>query len=230
MKMSMNNAKLKKTAGKLMQLRASEGYDGKIRLVSFNLPAIKACPGAGACKGVCYATQGRIAIGSAAAVREQNHHDSQVILDLLGPAALAVELEALVQASKPRKGQLWVRIHDSGDLYSQSYIDAWVQVIKAMPEVSFYAYTKSLHLDLSELEALPNMMLVQSVGGKHDSKIDKSKPHSRIFTTHEDRIKAGYLDGNESDMPAMMGETNIGLVYHGTRKMTDAQQRFFAVA
>lgn len=221
MKMSMNNAKLKKTAGKM---------DGKVRIVSFNLPAIKACPGAGACKAVCYATQGRIAIGSAAAVREQNHHDSQVILDLLGPAALAVELETLVQASKPRKGQLWVRIHDSGDLYSQGYIDAWAQVIKAMPEVSFYAYTKSLHLDLSELEALPNMMLVQSVGGKHDSKIDKSKPHSRIFTTHEDRIKAGYLDGNESDMPAMMGETNIGLVYHGTRKMTDAQQRFFAVA
>lgn len=221
MKLSMNNAKLKKTASKM---------DGKVRIVSFNLPAIKACPGAGACKAVCYATQGRIAIGSAAAVREQNHHDCQVIIDLLGFEVLAVELKALVQASKPRKGQLWVRIHDSGDFFCQDYASAWARVVEDMPEVRFYAYTKSLHLDLSKLEALPNMMLVQSVGGKHDSKIDKSKPHSRIFTTHEDRIRAGYLDGNESDLPAMMGEINIGLVYHGTRNMTDAQQRFFAVA
>jgi len=60
-----------------------------------------------------------------------------------------------------------------------------------------------------------------SFGGKWDKKIDG--PNSRIFPTLDDRIKAGYVDGNDSDMPAILGEHNIGLVYHGVKNPTDEQ-------
>jgi hypothetical protein len=51
--------------------------------------------------------------------------------------------------------------------------------------------------------------------------------HSRIFSSHSARKRAGYIDGNLSDIPAIQGKVKIGLVYHGNRGMTDAQKKFF---
>jgi nitrate reductase NapAB chaperone NapD len=36
------------------------------------------------------------------------------------------------------------------------------------------------------------------------------------------------VDGSHSDAPAIEGLVNIGLVYHGTREMTDAQKKYFS--
>jgi hypothetical protein len=49
-----------------------------------------------------------------------------------------------------------------------------------------------------------------------DGKIDPSRSHARVFSSHEDRIGSGYADGTKSDVPAALGEVRIGLVYHGT--------------
>jgi hypothetical protein len=68
---------------------------------------------------------------------------------------------------------------------------------------------------------------VQSLGGKYDDQVDLTKPHSRIFSTDEDRINAGYVDGNINDLPAILGDVKIGLTYHGVKKLTDAQSKFF---
>ena len=61
-----------------------------------------------------------------------------------------------------------------------------------------------------------------------DTEIDKSKPHARIFAIEAQRINAGYVDGNVNDSPAINGDIKIGLVYHGTKNLTVAQQRNFA--
>jgi hypothetical protein len=120
-----------------------------------------------------------------------------------------------------------VRIHDSGDFHSQAYLDAWKDAARFFPNVTFYAYTKSLHLDLHN--NLPyNFKLVQSLGGKYDERVNLDHSHSRIFSDHDARIAAGYEDGNVDDMPAINGEIKIGLVYHGVKKLTDAQQKFFS--
>ena len=37
-----------------------------------------------------------------------------------------------------------VRVHDSGDFFSQEYFDAWLEVARGRPRTRFYAYTKSL--------------------------------------------------------------------------------------
>jgi hypothetical protein len=92
--------------------------------------------------------------------------------------------------------------------------------------MTFYAYTKSMHLDLTGAPA--NFKVTQSLGGKHDALVNLGKPHSRIFSTDDDRIAAGYVDGNVDDSPAIEGVVSIGLVYHGVKNLTPAQKKFFS--
>jgi hypothetical protein len=44
-----------------------------------------------------------------------------------------------------------IRIHESGDFYSQDYLDDWISIMKTNPLLNFYAYTKSYNLDFSEV-------------------------------------------------------------------------------
>lgn len=190
----------------------------KLDTVSFNLPAyesadgFKVCPKAGACATVCYARQGRYLMPNVAVAREANLKVVRGDLSRFKALALS-DLKGI-------KNKI-VRIHDSGDFFSQPYMNAWFWIAAHFPEKKFYAYTKSLHLDWSGCPG--NFQLIQSVGGLLDKKINPKESHSRIFATVEDRIEAGYVDGNLNDQPAIDGVTRIGLVYHGTRHLKAGQ-------
>jgi hypothetical protein len=119
-----------------------------------------------------------------------------------------------------------VRIHDSGDFYSQQYLDSWIAIARKRPDVVFYAYTKSM--DLNWQSAPSNLRIVQSEGGKLDALIDYTRPHSRIVV----EVPVGYVHGNDemADVPAIDGTVRIALPYHGGRKLTDSQARYFGGA
>ena len=212
LKWTMGNAKLVKTSG--------EAY----RVLGFGIPADysfdggNTCPAANACRGVCYAKQGRYIMAGVKNARMHNFNASRDYASFVSSAI--ADLTRLVKRYNV------VRLHDSGDFYSQEYLNAWKAIANAFPNTIFYAYTKSLHLDI-ESDKPANLRIVQSLGGKYDDKLNLSLPHSRIFSTDDDRIAAGYIDGNVSDIPAIEGEINIGLVYHGVRKLTSAQNEFF---
>lgn len=204
LKWSTGNSKLKKTG-----------------TVSFNLPAFRSadgfavCPKAGGCATLCYARQGFYTFKSVAAAREANL------------AVVRGDLARFVQLAKADLAKLkhtTVRLHDSGDFFSQEYLNAWIEIIKQFPEKKFYAYTKSLHLDFSAVPS--NLQIIQSAGGLLDKQIDTSKSHSRIFASHADRIAHDYVDGNVNDQPAIDGVTRIGLVYHGSKKLKTGQIRW----
>ena len=208
----MGNAKLVKTSG--------ESY----RVLGFGIPADysfdggNTCPAANACRGVCYAKQGRYLM---AGVRNARLHNFNASRDY---ASFVVS--AVADLTRLTKRYNVVRVHDSGDFYSQEYVNAWKSIARAFPATIFYAYTKSLHLDIAS-DCPSNLRIVQSLGGVYDNLLNLAAPHSRIFSTDADRIAAGYVDGNVSDIPAIEGEINIGLVYHGNRKLTEAQNKFF---
>ena len=193
----------------------------KLDTVSFNIPAFRSadgfetCPKAGACATLCYARQGRYMMPMVAATREFNlaiaRRDLHQFIDY-----------AIEDLSKI-KNKI-VRVHDSGDFFSQDYMDAWFDIASAYPLKKFYAYTKSLHLDRSNQP--PNFQIVQSVGGLMDDEIDPTSSHSRIFETHYQRRKAGYVDGNVNDGPAIRGANKIGLVYHGQKNLKEGQRRW----
>ena len=140
---------------------------------------------------------------------------------------IIADLNQMVVPSKIcRKPYNVVRLHDSGDFYSQEYLDAWATIAATFPRVIFYAYTKSLHLSFDNVPA--NLHIIQSVGGRHDNLVQLGSSHSRIFSSHAARKRAGYLDGNLSDIPAIQGKVKIGLVAHGNRKLTPAQIKYFS--
>jgi len=188
----------------------------KTNTVAFSLPAIAACPQAGICASVCYATQGRYIMRNVIKTRESNFDKAR-----------SPEFETMLREDLGKLGKFGsVRIHDSGDFFNQEYLNTWAQIATENPTKIFYAYTKSLHLDFSKLPK--NFHVIQSQGGKLDHAIDLEKPHSRIFSSHEARKRAGYVDGNIDDSPAITGETKIGLVYHGQKKLTENQLTVFA--
>ena len=234
LKISDGNSKLRKTSGKVKAHLAEHGSlagftprPKAYRVVSFNLPAggyevdnksYITCPGADACLALCYARQGTFLFKGSKRVRIDNHqllltthvtHGLQGVIDILDEAVKSVSKTVAV-----------IRLHDSGDFFKKWYVQAWVEVIKRHPNLLFYAYTKSFPM-FKGIDLPSNFRVTYSFGGKWDKKIDG--PNSRIFPTLDDRIKAGYVDGNDSDMPAILGEHNIGLVYHGVKNPTEEQ-------
>ena len=180
--------------------------------------AYTTCPGADACLALCYARQGTFLFKGSKRVRIDNH---QLLLTTYATQGLDGVVDILDQAVKSvTKTVAVIRMHDSGDFFKKWYVKAWLEVINRNPDILFYAYTKSFPM-FKGLNIPSNFRVTYSFGGKFDSQIDG--PNSRIFPTLDERIAAGYVDGNDSDMPAILGEHNIGLVYHGIKKPTVEQ-------
>lgn len=75
-----------------------------------------------------------------------------------------------------------IRLHASGEFYSQDYIDKWVSIATQLPSIQFYAFTKRLKdFDFTALMALSNVVIINSLafGGLNYAplaKLDQSKP------------------------------------------------------
>lgn len=214
--LSTNNSKLVKTSGK-----------GEYKILSFGIPAdydaiimgerINTCPGAQACRGVCYAKAGFYIMESVVNAKRNN----------LRASVLPSFVSDMVAEINRRRTYNTIRVHDAGDFFNQEYYNKWCDIARALPGHTFYAYTKALHLDIWSNKP-QNLRIIQSLGGKYDNLVDLNKPHSRIFSSDDARIAAGYEDGNASDLPAIEGVVCIGLTYHGNRKLTVAQEKFFS--
>jgi hypothetical protein len=222
--------KAKWVEGNAKLLKSSKG---KYRVLGFGIPAdhnfksggiaMNTCPQALACKAVCYAKQGRYAMPNVIQARK---HNLKLSLRPTFVKHIIADLNQMVVRSKVcRKPYNVVRLHDSGDFYSQEYLNAWATIAATFPDVIFYAYTKSLHLSFENVPA--NLRITRSQGGRLDKLINLGLPNSRIFSSHAARKRAKYVDGNLSDIPAIEGKTSIGLVYHGNRGLTDSQRKFF---
>lgn len=179
------------------------------------------CPGALDCRGVCYAKQGRYLMPSVAAVRQ---HNLRLSLHPNFVGKVIQDIWSMV-ATEKRAPITTIRLHDSGDFYEQRYLDDWSRIATVFPGLEVYAYTKSHHLDFGGVPS--NLRIIQSLGGRHDGLVNLNRQHSRIFTSHEDRERAGYVDGGVGDGYALDGEVKLGQVYHGSKPMTDAQRKHF---
>ena len=135
----------------------------------FNLPAIpevcgRICPG-------CYAIKAQRVYPAVLPSRMQKLAASR--LDTFSTAIL----KELANAKKPFK---YVRIHESGEFYSQDYINSWTDIASSFPQYTFYAYTKRLsEFDFSSFKSLPNVVLINSL---HFGKLNYGKPGSEPAT------------------------------------------------
>lgn len=118
----------------------------------FNLPAIPEVCGTECPK--CYAKKAQKIYKAVLPYRMRNWEASKQA-DFV--PKLVNEIVAL------KKPLAAIRVHESGDFYSQEYIDKWHQVAQYRDKDLFYAYTKRLKdFDFSALAAMDNFILIDS--------------------------------------------------------------------
>lgn len=193
----------------------------KSGILSWGIPAAKSadgtliCIGAKDCLTGCYARQGRYVMPNVRKAQEER-------LELSRGELFVDVMDAEIKRRKP----FAIRIHDSGDFYSLTYLRKWTEIMRRNPSVRFYAYTKAVAMFKAHVcPTMPaNFQVIFSMGGKWDNMIDvETDRHSMVFESVESLEAAGYADAHIVDTPAFQASTNkIGLVYHGfnSRKWT----------
>ena len=73
-------------------------------------------------------------------------------------------VSAMIKDIKRKKAD-YVRIHDAGDYYSKAYLNKWIEIMKALPNVRFYSYTNMVP-SLIEI-MLPYYIMYDHASGKY---------------------------------------------------------------
>lgn len=121
----------------------------------FTLPATKEVCSM-ICKG-CYAAKAQVRFPKALAYRER-------MLERSKDKSFVANMYCEIVKVTKKKSIEAIRIHESGEFYSQDYIDKWEIIASYLPKQKFYAFTKrKKDFDFSKLEALPNFVVIDSL-------------------------------------------------------------------
>lgn len=114
-----------------------------------------------------------------------------------------------------------VRIHTSGDFFSQDYFDAWVAIATKNPNIRFYAYTKAIPYWVARINEIPhNLVLTASYGGTHDDLIDSHLLRSAtvVYSESEAADLGLEIDNNDDHAADINGRNkSFALLIHGTQ-------------
>lgn len=208
------NAKMKKSSTK------------GIHVYNWGIPAfksksgLKTCPNATKCAVGCYAKMGAYVWSNVANAYEGRLSLSQ---DQNFESVIKFHVEKLVK--KHPKGTIMVRIHDSGDFYSEEYYQAWKNIAAMFLDnerIQFYAYTKMVVMGKNDTTRPKNFNLIYSYDGSEDKHINTAKDrHSKVFESVEQLLAAGYVNASEDDMLALSPNVKVGLVYHGNKNFNN---------
>ena len=186
------NSKLKKTS----KVTGIKTFD-------FAITAKLTCPKADACLKYCYASKGAYNYLVVKNKLLQNFE-----------ATKKADFTKLMLTEIDKKKTKAVRIHSSGDFYNKSYLNKWIKIAENRPEITFYAYTKSLHLfkEHGKNIKLPkNLVIIYSFGGKLDHLIKKTDRYAIVYTGE---LPKGYSYANDNDHVALAKNKKIALLKH----------------
>lgn len=209
---------------KLLSFQKGNAKLGK-QIYTFSLPSGFTCPFAKDCLSKADRVTGKIQDGpdtqfrcfSASqealypAVRNSRWNNFELIKQAIANNSLI----DLIVSSLPKKATV-VRIHVAGDFFSQTYFNAWLEVAKLLPNVIFYAYTKSIDYWIARINDIPaNFKLNASYGGKHDSLIEQYnlKYAKVVYSVAE----ANGMTIDHDDSSAYMQNNSFALLLHGTQ-------------
>jgi hypothetical protein len=194
-------------------------------IATFSLPAGYACPGASQCLAKANRETGVLTDGPNALFRCFSASSEALFpsvrlqrwknFEALKSQSSAI-MAHLIKSSLPSESI--IRIHVSGDFFSQDYFDAWLNVAKNTPEKTFYAYTKSINFWVARLPDIPtNFKLNASVGGKYDGLITEHNLKSAIVVFTEQQAKDLNLEIDHDDTHAYQEDKSFALLLHGTQ-------------
>ena len=195
-------------------------------IYTFSLPAGYTCPGALKCLAKADRTTGKMSHGPqqefvcfaavAEAARPSVRKSRWDNFELLKAAATREGMAQLIAASLPKKAEI-VRIHVSGDYFSEAYFLAWMDVARARRDVRFYSYTQSVNLWRRLQAFIPdNLVLTASLGGRYDASTGGLKTAKVVFA--EEQAAALGLEIDHDDTHAYDGDESFALLLHGNQR------------
>lgn len=202
------------------------------KVYTFSLPSGWSCPGADDCYSRAVSKDGKVAIVDGpntkfrcfsasqevvyTAVRQQRQYNFDLIKTTLKEGKVKA-LGALIQGSLPKDATV-IRIHVAGDFFSKAYLQAWIAVAVANPNIIFYAYTKSLHYWVECIDFIPNnFKLNASKGGKFDHLIDAYHlKYAEVVFTEQEALEKG-LEIDHDDSHAFLKDNSFALLLHGVQ-------------
>lgn len=124
------------------------------------------------------------------------------------------ETAMVAELGAPKFHGAWIRIHDAGDFFSDTYLQAWLRICRARPDVNFYAYTKEVDRlrRLAEPNPPANFLWVYSYGGKQDSALEPATDRvAYVFPDEAAIAAAGWASQDASDLLAVLGPRLVGV-------------------
>lgn len=184
-----------------------------VRLFNFGIPAYKSasgkmtCPFADKCVKFCYAKKGAYTWSNVKPAFEARYQ-----------ATLKDDFVNVMIDEIKRKKATHIRVHDSGDYYSPKYLNKWLDIAKALPNVKFYSYSNSVSF-FHNIELPENYDVIFSDSGKQVDLINKAKDrYTKIFKSKQDLESEGFIDASKFDLLATKffspNNNKIGLIFH----------------
>lgn len=142
---------------------------------------IDTCPGAGQCQVYCYAKKGgyvQYENAPIATTRLLNF----LVNDPAGfKSMLESEIDKAVKSAEKKGANVVIRWHDSGDMFSEDYLNLAYDIARKFPTAQFYAYTKLA--GVAQGEKPDNFIMNFSAGAKkpEERQVDLGKTkHSTV--------------------------------------------------
>jgi hypothetical protein len=239
-KFSAANTKLKK----LYEVAAlAKWLDGKKKIYSFDLLSGWACPQADKCMSRailvdgkrriqdgpntefrCFSASQEVVYTNVYNLRKANFDAIRAIVadSTLSEVEKINAIARLIQSAMPKNAGI-IRIHVAGDFFNKLYFQAWLQVARNNPSILFYAYTKALNHWIENREvvnAIPNLVLTASRGGRLDHYIDLYQLREAIvFNTIQEADDFNFEIDNDDSHAAIPEQRNksFALIIHGTQ-------------
>jgi hypothetical protein len=103
-----------------------------------------------------------------------------------------------------------------GDFKTLAYFDVWLAVAKARPEITFYAYTKSIPFWVKRIGQIPaNFIITASIGGKYDAlACEYGLRTAQVVDSIEEADQLGLPVDHDDSLAAVPGG-NFALLVHG---------------
>lgn len=183
----------------------------------FNLPAGHTCPFAKECKVLVDEVSGKFTFKhnsfkcyAAAAERFPLARKSR--WDNYKDILNGIKIEIPTKATH-------IRIHASGDFFSQEYFDKWLNVIKENPNVTFWAFTKSIRYWIERLNKIPsNFILQASRGSFDDNLIDKYNLKYAVVVKSKQEAELLGLEIDTDDYLAQQGLKSFALLDNNIKR------------
>lgn len=196
---------------------------------SFSLPAGFSCPFAEVCKSKVPREGGKIKDygdircfqtsleGIYPNVREARWKNFDLVKGKSPGEVTEIILKSIRYHEKEVRGISIMRIHDSGDFFSQAYFDGWVEAARRRSDIVFYAYTKSIpYWKMRKDDIPPNLRLIASEGGTKDDEIEDEFRRAVIVSGVDEAIER-ELNIDVNEFLALFGEGDFALLIHGNQ-------------